>query len=72
MLKFTFFIFLTCEESVRIRLICEELVRFFSDVQNCHGTQFSQGPNPRMCEESVQTVKRNMCVEAAQSDDLRI
>ena len=34
MLKFHIFIFLTCEESVRIRRICEELVRFFSDVKN--------------------------------------
>ena len=28
-LKFHIFIFLTCEESVLIRLICEERVRFF-------------------------------------------
>ena len=28
-LKFHIFIFLTCEESVRIRLICKELVLFF-------------------------------------------
>ena len=27
--KFYIFIFLTCEESVRIRIILEELVRFF-------------------------------------------
>ena len=33
-LKFHIFIFLTCEESVRLRLICEELVRFLSDVKN--------------------------------------
>ena len=33
-LKFHMFIFLTCEESVCIRLVCEELVRFFSDVKN--------------------------------------
>ena len=34
-LKFHIFICLTCEESVRIRLICEKkLVRFFSDVKN--------------------------------------
>ena len=33
-LKFHIFIFLACEESARIRLICEELVRFFSDVKN--------------------------------------
>ena len=33
-LKFHIFIFLTCEESVRVRLICEELVQFFSDVKN--------------------------------------
>ena len=30
--KFHIYIFLTCEESVRTRLICEELVRFFSDL----------------------------------------
>ena len=34
MLKFYIFIFLTCLELVRIRLICEELVQFFSDVKN--------------------------------------
>ena len=33
-LKFYIFIFLTCKELVRIRLICEELVRFFPDVKN--------------------------------------
>ena len=33
-LKFYIFIFLRCKELVRIRLICEELVRFFSDVKN--------------------------------------
>ena len=35
-LKFHIFIFLASEESVRIHLICEELVRFFSDVKNWH------------------------------------
>ena len=76
MLKFHIFIFLTCEESVLIRLICEELVRFFfSDVKkwysffhNCHESV----PNPHICEESVQIVKQNICVESTQSDDLRI
>ena len=34
MLKFRIFIFVTCEALVRIRLICEELVRLFSDVKN--------------------------------------
>ena len=33
-LKFHMSIFLTCEELVHIRLICEKLVRFFSDVKN--------------------------------------
>ena len=33
-LKFHIFIFSTSEESVRIRLICEELVRIFSDMTN--------------------------------------
>ena len=33
-LKFHVFIFLTGEESVRIRPTCEELERFFSDVKN--------------------------------------
>ena len=33
MLKFHIFILLTCEESLRIHLICEELVPFFSDVK---------------------------------------
>ena len=33
-LKFTFLIFLTFEESVLIRLICEKLVQIFSDVKN--------------------------------------
>ena len=33
--KFHILICLTCEESVRFRLICEELVQFFSDVKNC-------------------------------------
>ena len=32
--KFHIFIFLTCDQSARIRLICEELVRLFSDVTN--------------------------------------
>ena len=32
--KFHIFIFLTCKDSVCIRLICEKLVRFFSDVEN--------------------------------------
>ena len=34
MLKFHISILLTCEESLRIHLICEELVPFFSDVKN--------------------------------------
>ena len=34
MLNFNIFVFLTCEESARIRLVCEKLVRFFSDVKN--------------------------------------
>ena len=33
-LKFHIFEFFNCEESVRIRAICEGLVRFFSDVKN--------------------------------------
>ena len=33
-LKFHIFICLTCEESVCIRLICQKLVRLFSDVKN--------------------------------------
>ena len=33
-LEFHIFICLTCEDSVRIRFICKELVRFFSDVKN--------------------------------------
>ena len=33
-LKFHIFIFLTCEESVRISLIYEELVRFVTRVKN--------------------------------------
>ena len=37
-LKFHISIFVTCEESVRIRLICEKLVRFFSDVKKVKGT----------------------------------
>ena len=35
-LKFYIFIYSTCEELGRIGLICEELVRFFSDVKNWH------------------------------------
>ena len=35
-LKFHIFYILTCEESVPIRLICEELVRFISDVKNLY------------------------------------
>ena len=37
-LKFHTFIFLTCEESARIRL---NLVRFFSDVKNWYSTFFT-------------------------------
>ena len=33
MLKFHIFMSLTCEESVRFRLPCDDLVRFFSDVK---------------------------------------
>ena len=33
-LKFHIFILLRCEESMRIRLFCEELVQFFSDVKH--------------------------------------
>ena len=33
-LKFHIFLIFNCEESVRIRVICEGLVRFFSDVKN--------------------------------------
>ena len=32
--KFHIFHFFNCEELVRIRVICEGLVRFFSDVKN--------------------------------------
>ena len=34
MLKFHIFFIFNCEELVRIRAICEGLVRFFSDVKN--------------------------------------
>ena len=40
-LDFHIFLVFNCEELVRIRAICEGLVRFFSDVKNWH------------CEESV-------------------
>ena len=33
-LKFHIFLIFNCEELVRIRAICEGLVRFFSDVKN--------------------------------------
>ena len=49
-LNFHIFLIFNCEELVRIRAICEGLVRFFSDVKNWYsiitnvriGTQFSQ------------------------------
>ena len=34
-LKFHIFIFLTCEESVRIRLTCEELIRLVLNFLKC-------------------------------------
>ena len=35
-LKFHIFLIFNCEELVRIRVVCEGLVRFFSDVKNCY------------------------------------
>ena len=52
MLKFHISILLTCEESLRIHLICEELVPFFSDVKNWHTCE-ELVLNFHKCEESI-------------------
>ena len=43
-LKFHIFLIFNCEEWVRIRVICEGLVRFFSDVKNWYSI-FTAGKN---------------------------
>ena len=54
-LKFYTFTVYTCEESVRIRLICKELVRFFSDVKNWYPnyTHVENRINPRTYKEQT-------------------
>ena len=75
-LKFHIYIFSSVKNRyARIRLICEELVRIFSDVKNWY-LIFTNVENLYQILTRVKnrytTVKRNMCIEATQSDDLRI
>ena len=67
MLKFNIFLIFNCEELVRIRAICEGLVRFFSDVKNWYYSifanvknryQFFTSVNFHKCDESVPNAHR--------------
>ena len=53
-LKFHTFLIFNCEELVRIRVICEGLVRFFSDVKNLV-------LNFHKCEELIPVLHNSKC-----------